>query len=461
MRYPRVVVAGLASGVGKTTVATGLMAALRRRGLTVQAFKIGPDFIDPKYHTAATGRPGRNLDTWIMNRRQVKTLFSKAAAGCDVSVIEGVMGFLDGANSLGRTSTYDVAKLLKTPVVLVVDVNAMMETAAALVKGASELSGEVKIAAVILNRVAGPGHEKACRRAVEKHAKIPVIGAIPNSQEMNLPERHLGLVPIEEDKKLKIRIDEIAEKIEEYVDLDAVVEIAESTQGIRHVGSSRKPQHREKIKVAVAYDAAFNFYYPESLETLRENGAAVTFFSPLQDPKPPEDADMLYIGGGFPELYADQLAGNIAMLKALKKTAEDELPIYAECGGLMYLTRSITTFNNTKHPMVGLLEADTIMTQHPTLSYTKGHAAKSNLLMPAGQGFKGHEFHYSKLENLPRDANLTYTLKIGRGIENQRDGWQQHRTLAAYTHLNLATYKKLVKTLLKIVKIKPITDREK
>jgi cobyrinic acid a,c-diamide synthase len=435
------VIGGTHSGVGKTSLAIGIMGALARKGKKVQGFKIGPDFLDTSFHTAVTGRPSRNLDSWMIPKKKIPLIFASGCEDADVAIIEGVMGVFDGIDGKSEAaSTSEVAKMLKAPVILVIDAYGLAGSAAALALGYKSLDPELKLSGVILNRVAGNAHAEMCRDAIKRHSKIPVLGAIPVNKEIALPERHLGLVPATQMENRKV-LDAIIDHVESHVDLDLIEGLARSATQlpVPKMPNMRHEMDRDRTVIAVAKDRAFNFYYQENLDRLVEAGARLDLFSPIEDKMIPENASGLYIGGGYPEVYASELAANHPMLDSVAKYAENGMPIYAECGGLMYLTNSIQDLDGVEHRTVGLLDAKTSMVKRLTLSYTLAKATRPNILTRTGDLVRGHEFHYSALKDLPRDAKFAYELKRGIGISDQHDGWTCHSTLASYMHTNFAS----------------------
>jgi cobyrinic acid a,c-diamide synthase len=441
LKIPRIVIGGTHSGVGKTSVAIGIMGALARKGRRVQGFKIGPDFLDTSFHTAVTGRPSRNLDSWMMPRARIPSLFASGCQGADIAVIEGVMGVFDGiAGKSEVASTSEVAKMLKAPVLLVIDAYGLAGSAAALVLGYKNLDPMLRLSGVILNRVAGDAHAKMCSEAIARHSKVPVLGAIPVSQDVRLPERHLGLVPASEMKDGKA-LDAMIDQAEVHLDLDRVEQLAQTASQIP-APERRTTQHKiphDKTTIAIAKDRAFNFYYQENLDRLAEAGACIEFFSTLNDHVVPESASGLYIGGGYPEVYAKALSENSPMLESISKLAMDGMPIYGECGGLMYLTKSIQDVEGAEHKTVGLLDAKTSMVRRLTLSYTLAKSMRPNILTNAGSIVRGHEFHFSVVRDVPHDAEFAYKLKRGIGVGDGRDGWTCYSTLASYMHTNFAS----------------------
>lgn len=436
MKAPRVVIAGVQSGVGKTTISIGLMGALKRRGFKVQGFKVGPDFIDPSYHTMVTGRESRNLDSWMLGKRRLLELFMLAMRDSDIGVIEGVMGLFDGFSGTNETgSTMQISKFLKAPIILIIDVWGMSRSAAAIALGFKKMIGKMPLA-IILNRVGGKIHEEWVRDAIKEVVDAQVIGAIPWNPEIKLPERHLGLIPAVEAKPIET-LNMIVNFVGQHVDLDKVIEIARSAPEISEYNVFKS---KEKIvKIAVAFDEAFNFYYKDGLEALERLGAEIIFFSPIHDKTLPDDINGLYIGGGFPEIFAKQLEENQSMRESVKKRAEDGMPILAECGGLMYLTNYITDLNGKKYRMVGLLDAETLMTRKLHLNYTFAEVVENNPIVPRNIRVKGHEFHYSEIINVPRDIKMVYRMIIGNGIINKMDGWLEYSTVASYMHMHLAS----------------------
>lgn len=452
MNTPRIIIAGAHSGVGKTTISVGIMNALMKRGYKVQAFKVGPDYIDTSYHEAATGKPSRNLDGWMVPAKGLVEIFQHGSRDADIAVIEGVMGLYDGlsgADEIG--STAHVAKALRCPVVLILDVRKMARTAAALVLGCKSFDTGLQLSGVILNRVAGRKHAEWCREAIEASTNIPVIGALPTDDNIKLPERHLGLIPTPEKAgELKPVLLKITELIEDYLDLDRVVEISKSCIELPRVTNEIFPVKAcaDRATIGVAFDEAFNFYYQDNLDILEAYGAKVIFFSPIHAQGIPEGVNGLYIGGGFPEVLPGHLEANERMRKSLKKAAEDGLPIYAECGGLMYLSDLITDFDGRAYKMVGLLKGRTVMTKRLTLNYTEGETTRNNVLSIFGQRLRGHEFHYSQMVDVPADATFAYLMKRGVGIDGRHDAWLEYNVLASYMHIHFAYDVKLAQSFI-------------
>lgn len=422
---PAVLVAGTHSGVGKTTVVLGLMAALRRRGLAVQPFKVGPDFIDPSHHTAICGRPCRNLDTFMMGVEGVRRSFCSGAAGADVAVVEGVMGLYDGMDATEEASTAQVAKALDIPVLLVINVHGTSRSTAAMELGYTSFDPNVRIVGTILNRVGSERHLSILQESL----KLPIFGALPRSPQVELKSRHLGL---EMGFEMEHDLEALASLVEDHADIDRILDLAFEPPCAAEMEETRV----EQVRVGVAMDEAFCFYYHENLAELQRRGAEMVPFSPMRDELP--DVDGLYIGGGYPELYASQLESGRARLQ-IKAASEDGMPIYGECGGLMYLGKDLISEESTRR-MVGALPADTVMTKKlQALGYVEAEVVRSNPVVALGKAVRGHEFHYSRME-CRGDARFAYQLVRGRGIQNGRDGLVEHNTLGGYLHAHFYTY---------------------
>lgn len=432
MRIPRVIVAGVSSGVGKTLVACAIAHGMRQRGYSVQPFKVGPDYIDPGYLSIAAGREARNLDTWLMGRSRVVETFAHSSTS-DISVIEGVMGHYDGASGkTNKASTHEAAQLLGAPVILVVDASRAARSIAATVKGFVSYQTPSSIVGVILNRVGSGRHARFCADSLEQSG-MAVIGTIPRDASMALESRHLGLVPPVESSQRRTRALEAFKAASEHIHVDAVISVAQSAkplQILRPVPARRRPA---RATIGVALDSSFNFYYRDNLEELERQGARLEFFSPVSDAKLP-DCDGLYIGGGFPEVLGSALERNSRMRRAIRAYAEGRRAIYAECGGLMYLARSIKA-GKRRYAMAGVIDAQAVMGKKPTLAYTRGEITRRCLISQKPHGMRGHEFHYSSLEGLADDTNLAYALFSGTGISGGRDGIVQDEVLASYGHL--------------------------
>jgi len=428
LKIPRLVVAGATSGVGKTSVTSAIIYGIKKRGHNVQPFKVGPDYIDPSYLSSISMNNAKNLDVWLMGENELVQSFVKNSAS-DISVIEGVMGYYDGfGGKTNYASTHHVASLLKAPTVLVLDASKVARSIAATALGFTKFHRNTRIVGIILNKIGSKKHEKMCRQALA-NLKVPILGSILKNSE-SMESRHLGLIPVKEQKSLQNKIRKVSREISDNLDIDKIVQICKSVPQLPK--AQPKKLKKPTATVAVALDSSFNFYYHDNLEALRREGARLKFFSPVSDKKIPA-CDLIYIGGGFPEVLGQSLERNVTMRKMIKKRAEEGTSIYAECGGLMYLTKSIS-FGKKKYKMVGLFDAETQMTKKMTLNYTEGRI-RSNCLVSAPAKFRAHEFHYSKIRNLPRDAKLVYDLKIGEGIANKKDALSEYNTLASYCHL--------------------------
>jgi cobyrinic acid a,c-diamide synthase len=433
MNLPRVVIAGVKSGVGKTSIAAGLMSALAEKGIKVQGFKVGPDYIDPTYHAAATGRPSRNLDSFLVPPEAVLECFARAARDADVAVVEGVMGLFDGKEPSGRHSTAEMARLLRAPVLLVVDVSSMGQSAAAVVEGYRQFDPRVKVAGVILNRVAGERHLRLVQEAVEKRAGVPVVGAFRREELVPLPQRHLGLVPAVEKDELAEAVKRLGEVVGSRLDLDRIMELAGEAGPLpaREGGAFPREKAEPRVRIGIARDAAFHFYYQDSLELLEAYGAELVAFSPLEDRALPPGIAGLYIGGGFPELFLERLASNQGLIQSLRAAAAGGLPIYAECGGLMYLCQEVQDAEGRAWPMVGLVPAVCRMEKKlVAMGYRTALCLRPNLLLPAGGKIRGHEFHYSRLERRLDPFPWAYSL------EGPQEGYAQGNLLATYLHVH-------------------------
>jgi len=428
LKVPRLVVAGATSGVGKTSITSAIIYGIKKRGYTVQPFKVGPDYIDPSYLSTISGNDTKNLDVWLMGENELVQSFVKNSAS-DVSVIEGVMGYYDGFG--GKTnfaSTHHVASLLKAPTILVLDASKAARSIAATALGFAKFHRNSRIVGIILNKIGSKKHENMCKQALA-NLKIPILGSIAKNSE-SMESRHLGLIPVKEQKSLQNKIRKVSREISDGLDIDKIVQICKN---VPQLPKARPKKFKKPTStVAIALDSSFNFYYHDNLEALRREGAKLKFFSPVSDKKIPA-CDLIYIGGGFPEVLGQSLERNTTMRRLIKKRAEEGTTIYAECGGLMYLTKSIS-FGNKKYKMVGLFDAETQMTKKMTLNYTEGRI-RSNCIVSAPAKFRAHEFHYSKIRNLPRDVKLVYDLKIGEGIVGKRDALSEYNTLASYCHL--------------------------
>ena len=444
LKIPRLVVAGVTSGVGKTSITSAIIYGIKKRGYGIQPFKVGPDYIDPSYLSAISGKDAKNLDVWLMGESELLHSFVKNSTS-DISVIEGVMGYYDGfGGKTNYASTHHVASLLKSPTILILDASKTARSIAATALGFAKFHRNSRIVGIILNKIGSKKHESMCKQALAS-LKVPILGSILRNSEI-LESRHLGLIPVKEQRSLQNKIRKVSREISDSLDIDKIIQICKNVSDLPKAQS--KKIKKPIATIAVALDSSFNFYYHDNLEALRREGAKLKFFSPVGDKKIPK-CDLIYIGGGFPEVLGQSLERNTIMRKMIKKYAEEGIPIYAECGGLMYLTKSIS-FGKKKYKMVGLFDAETRMTKKMTLNYTEGRIT-SGCLVSGPAKFRAHEFHYSKIGNLARDAKLVYDLKIGEGISGKKDALSEYNTLASYCHLYFDSAKYATKLVSKRV----------
>ncbi len=431
------VIGGVASGVGKTSITLGLLEALRRRGLTVQAFKVGPDFIDPGFHQLVTGRPSANLDGWMCGRDRVLATVSRYAAGADIVIVEGAMGCFDSRDGVSDDgSTAQIAKWLGAPLVLVADASAQSRSVAAVVAGFERFDADLDVAGVIVNRVGGDIHAGWVRDAIGLACRAQWLGAIRWNDELRLPERHLGLVTAVEGTLTPERLHRLGDAIETGVDLDTLLRLATALATTRK-DTSKTPAPDADVVIGVARDAAFQFYYDENLALLREAGARLVFWSPLTEPQIPE-VDGLYLGGGYPELYARQLSENRSLHTSIRAFVEAGHPVYAECGGLMFLAENLEGPDGSLHRMVGILPASVRMRpRRMTLAYTEVELTDGTPLGPVGATARGHEFHFSTLDPVPDRVCRAYRLRAG--ADARPEGYLVESALMSYVHLHFAS----------------------
>jgi len=430
LEIPRLVLAGTTSGVGKTSITCAIIYALQKKGFSVQPFKVGPDYIDPSYLSSIAGKDAFNLDVWLMGKNRLLESFVTNSKS-NISIIEGVMGYYDGFEGDSNfASTHHVASITKSPTVLVIDASKAARSIAATALGFVKFHSNSRIKGIILNKIGSKKHEILCRKAIEK-TKLPIIGVIQKNPDLDLQSRHLGLIPTKEDKLLKQKIQQISKTISSSLDIEKILQMIQTPPPLKT--RTKKLHKKPKTTIAVALDSSFNFYYHDNLEALKREGANLKFFSPVKDKKLPQ-CDGIYIGGGFPEILGDALEKNKTMKKKIKQLSEENIPIYAECGGLMYLTKSID-YGEKIRKMVGIFDAETKMTKKMKLNYTQGNIISKNIISDKKHTIQGHEFHYSKLESVSSDSKFAYELKIGEGIKNHFDGMIQYNTLASYGHL--------------------------
>lgn len=437
IKCPRLMIAGLGGDTGKTAISVGLCRVWRKQGHRVVPFKKGPDYIDMGWLSRGAGHPCYNVDLFMMNREEVLSSFGMNTADADIAVIEGNRGLYDGMDLEGSVSTAEIAKLLQAPVILLVDCTKVTRTVAALVLGCRVFDKDVPIKGVILNKLATVRHESIIRRSIEKHCDLPVVGAIPKLKNITFPGRHLGLVPPQEHPKAEEAIDAAAEVASKYLDLEALRRIADAAQPVNFDFETYHEPAGGKIDIGVIRDSAFQFYYPENIDALKRTGARLIEFSALTDGLPPS-LDALYIGGGFPETHASVLSANTALTKAIRKAVEEGLPIYAECGGLMYLAEELI-WEGKKYPMVGIFPIVIGVNKKPQgHGYTVLEVEKANPFFAPGQILHGHEFHYSHVVSMTEKNGVSFAFKMtkGEGIMNGKDGLCFRNVLATYTHLH-------------------------
>lgn len=436
MQIPVLIIAGATSGVGKTTISISIMYALKSKfNLKIQPFKIGPDFIDPSYHEIVTGKYSRTLDAWMMGKRGVIKCLEENSKDADVAVIEGVMGLYDGISGRNEfASSAHMAKIIDAMVILVIDASKASRSIAAIALGFLEYDKEVKIIGIILNNVAGKKHAQYIIDAFNGRIKVPILGIIYRNDEIKVKERHLGLIPADEMGPTKRNnIIKIAKTISEEIDYNKIASLIKLERSNDNTGFAKTQNKIKRVKIALALDSSFNFYYRDNIDVLRNLGAEIEFFSPLHDKRIPNEVSGILIGGGFPEIMAAKLHVNASMIKSIKKLGQQEIPIYGECGGLMYLTKSIIDNKNKSFSMIGLVEAKTVMTRKLTLNYTCADMFKYNNKI---LNIRGHEFHYSKLENIAADSKYAYRIKRGYGVDGEHDGFLVYDSLVSYMHLH-------------------------
>ncbi len=431
---PRVVIAAPQGRSGKSIVSLGLCAALTRRGLVVQPFKRGPDYIDPSWLTAAAGRSCRNIDPFLIPEEVCLESFHQASRGADLAVVEGAMGLYDGFDAGGSGSTAYVARLLSAPVILVINTARMTRSTAAMVMGYQKFEPETDIAGVILNNVAGSRHEHKLRAAVEQYCGVPVLGTIPRDDSLCIPQRHLGIMPYREANDRTLIIDQICHCLEEHLDLPGILTIARRASGGNVAHSTTRTRKAAVVKIGIMLDRVFTFYYPENLEALTQAGADLVFIDSLRDQQLP-DIDGLYLGGGFPELFLEELEANRSFRGDIAQAIEDGLPVYAECAGLMYLCRGIR-WHDKCYEMVGVIPSEAEICQKPQgHGYVEVEITDQNPLFPIGLTLRGHEFHHSRLSQLA-GLKFAYQMQRGQGINGKVDAIIYKNVLAAYTHLH-------------------------
>jgi cobyrinic acid a,c-diamide synthase len=445
---PRLVIAGTGSGVGKTSLTLGLSRCLARQGLRVQTFKVGPDYLDPSYLKVASGRTCYNLDGWMTSREYVRSLFARATADADIAVIEGVMGLFDGATALSlEGSTAEIAFWLDAPVLLAVNVHGVAGSLAATVKGFTHFDPELRVAGVIGNHGGSPRHRELLAETLSGSNSVPLVGMVPRGSLPPLPSRHLGLVAADHAELAPGLFDELADACSQHLDIPAIVELARSAGDIPIDQPSPETEPviapGRTVRLGIARDEAFHFYYPDNLEELARCGAEWVPFSPLADRRLPPDLDGLYLGGGYPELHAARLAENADMLADVRDYAASGRVLYAECGGMMYLGRTLTTVDGAEHRMAGVLPIRTAMLQQlRVLGYAEVDWWADSLWGSAGEKIRGHEYHYSEMLDSPRPSegwDPAYTVYRRRRVHPWLTGLAQGNILAGYVHLHWAS----------------------
>ncbi len=445
---PRIILSGTSSRVGKTMISIGLMRALVNRGYRVQPYKVGPDFIDPSFHHFATGRYSRNLDSFMLTRHDIVETFERNFRNADIAIIEGTMGLHDSHHATDeKGSTAEVSKILKCPVILIANVERMSRTVAPFIYGYKVFDPEVRIEGVILNRVGSERHAMKARLAAEKLAKVKVVGVIPRRKDVVIPDRHLGLIPAYERKEdFENLFDRLAELVEKYVNVDEITRIAEKAPPLEEVPEHpifRNDGSEKRAKIGVFRDRSFNFYYQDNIDALAARAEVVVVDS-LKDRKLP-DVDALYIGGGFPEVFAEQLEKNKSLRRSVYEFCDSGKPVYAECGGLMFLGEKLRLIDGSEYEMVGFMPYETEMHKRfQALGYSIYRCERSSVVARKGDIVKGHEFHYSKV--IPREKlEFTYRVKRGKGIDGERDGAVKKNTVVNYIHVHVLSYPTLVR----------------
>jgi len=447
-----VVIAGIKSKVGKTMISIGLMRALTNRGFKVQPFKVGPDFIDPGFHYFATGRKSRNIDSFMMDSYSIAETFQRNSKNADIAIIEGKTGLFDSHDAICEEgSTAHIAKILRAPVLLVADVERMSRTAAAMIYGYKEFDRGLDLKGVILNRTGNPRHASRVRKAVEELAKVEVLGTIPRS-DIDMPYRHLGLIPAHERDEFESIFDKVADIVETYLNLDRIIQIAHSAEPLEEVKPNPLFLSEDRItgNLGIVMDKSFSFYYQDNLDAFAARGLRISVIDSLKDRHLP-DIDALYIGGGFPEVFAEELEKNKSLRKSIFEFCELKKPVYAECGGLMYLGESIIT-ESGEFDMIGFLPFSTEMNRKfHALGYTIYESKLDSPISEKGDVMRGHEFHYSRV--IPKgELKFAFSVFRGRGVDGKNDGILKYNTLACYIHLNFLSYPKFVERFIQNLK---------
>lgn len=458
---PRIVIAATNSGAGKTSISLGVTRALVRRGLKVRTFKVGPDFLDPTYLSMASGRTCYNLDSWMMGKDYLPKLFARTTQNADIAIIEGVMGLYDGESPTSlEGSTAEVADILSAPITLILNARGLSRSFAAMVKGFACFEDNVNVSAVIANHCGSDRHKKWLAESLAAIELPEMIGAIERQSFPKLPSRHLGLVTADREILKAEVIDKLADICEQNIDIDALIELASKASAI-DVENEQVTNSAKSVRLGIARDAAFHFYYPDNLEALQRHGCELIGFSPINDASLPADLDGLYIGGGYPEEFAKELSVNEKMHNSIAEFAGSNKPIYAECGGLMFLGNKLITVNAKECPMVGLLDITTkMLDRFKTLGYVQVDLLQNSLWGTKDTRIRGHEFHYSEITGpLENNSGLQkiYSVKRRSGSESSIEGFQKQNILASYMHLHFASQPQTVKNFIKTME----TSRDK
>lgn len=436
----RLLFAATTSGTGKTTICCGIMRALKNKGFRVQPYKVGPDYIDIEYHSLASGTKSRNLDEFMLPSEEIKYLFANNAKDKDINIVEGVMGLYDGlSDKYDYCSSASMSKLLDMPVILIIDAKAMAASAAALVLGFKNLDKDVKIAGVIANNVSSDSHFNIIKNSIENYAGVKVLGRIPKDEKFSLSSRHLGLTPSVEIDDLDNKLNYMAEVIEKYINLDELLQISEEKEVEFDVYRRSPIKGITDVKLGLAYDKAFNFYYQDSLDLLKDMGVEFVSFSPINDDKLPDDIDGVFLGGGFPEVFAKEISDNKSMLKSIREKSIDGMPIYAECGGLMYLGKELESIDGDFFEMTGILNGKSIMSKRlQRFGYCVGKSKSKTLITDEEDFVRGHEFHYSDFISEDEPVyEMEKTMSDGL-LKKWNGGFKSNNTFGTYLHTHFA-----------------------
>jgi cobyrinic acid a,c-diamide synthase len=448
------VIAGERSGVGKTILTMALAKAFMRRGMNVQCFKVGPDFIDPSFHLAVTGQTSRNLDGWMMGKNYCVQSFHDNSKDADMVIVEGVMGLFDGYDGKSEDgSTAQIAKWLNLPIVLIVDGSSFARTAGALVLGYEMFDDDIKIAGVIFNRVAGERHFEYIRDGVNEKCSTDVLGYVPRDPAWSIPERHLGLVMADEQKNLIETVESISLEIEKTVNVERLIKLCEKAGpiDIESKASDDIIAPERSVTIGIARDEAFCFYYQDNIELLERYGAKIEYFSPIHDKALPDGLNGLYLGGGYPELYAESLSRNNKMREDVLFFCKSGRPVYAECGGFLYLLQAITDLHGNRYPMTGLFPSEAKMLPHlKRLGYVEVETVNGRSFLPEGVKMRGHEFHYSEIAEMPVEIDRCFKVSRRRGRDSFLEGYCINNVLAGYLHLHFASNIDFVKKFVRM-----------